>query len=497
MNSDIRRSALNAVFWSMVDSTVRVGLQFGITVALARLVTPEEFGIVALISVFAAIASVFTDSGFGAAIIQQREISDDEISAIFHFQWTTALVLGLGLCFCSSWIARFYDYPVLQPLIWLMAFNIVVSSLGSVQQSRLSRALNFRPSAIAGLLSTIISGLLAVLLAMQSAGVWALATQTVTASVINVVTLWILCPWRPQLVFRPMLLKKSFRFGKYLFLSSLLDVMYGRLYALFVGKLFGAAELGQYNRANATQGMPMGLLSGIVMRVAYPTFAALQHDKRQLRAALRRALTGAMAINVPVMVGLIAVADTLVPVLFGQAWLPSIPVLRVLCLSGLLWPPYVINLQALIAQGESRLFFRLEMIKKAVGIIVFLAAVPFGIVALAWSATAAVLIWFVMHAYYSRRMLGYGVLEQVTDCSPWLVAGVLMGLMVWIVPHGWALTMSITLILQIVVGTVVYLMFWLVWDASLLRDILSVTPGATLVRNRLTAVSSALWKVRN
>jgi teichuronic acid exporter len=474
ISSSLHHSTLKAVFWSALDTVIRLGFQFGITVALARLLTPEEFGIFGLLSVFTGIASVLVESGLSGAIVQLRDVQEQEISAIFHFQWMMALIIGLTLGFVSPWIAKFYGYGILEPLIWVMALNLFVSAFGAIQQTLLSKALDFRLLTIAGLASTLVSGALAVFLAIKGVGVWALAWQTLAASVVYVGTLWLCHPWRPQIVFGPALLKRSFAFGKYMLMSALLDVAYGRLYGLFIGKIYGAAELGQYNRANSTQGMPMGVLTGIITRVTYPAFSALQDDKPRLRAAMRKALLGIMAINIPAMLGLFAVADLAVLTLFGPAWRPSIPVLRVLCLAGLVWPLYGINVQVLVAQGHSRLFFRLEVLKKSLGTVVFLAAVPFGIEALAWSQLAVIIAWFAIHAHHTRRMLSYGALAQIYDCLPWLVAAILMAGAVWVLPHWLASSAPKTLALQLMLGGTLYLGFWAVWDPSLLREALKL-----------------------
>ena len=460
------------MFWSALEVFFRLGFQFGITVALARLLTPEEFGIVAIVLVFTGIGSVLVEAGLSGAIVQQRDLDDEKISTIFHFQWVMALIFGLSLGLMSPWIAWFYGYPILQPLIWAMALNLFVGVLGGVQGSLLSRALNFRLPTVIGVVSTVVAGAVAVFLAFYGVGVWALAAQTLVATLISVGAIWLYHPWRPRMVFRLALLKRSFEFGGYLLLSGLLEVAYGRLYALFIGKMYGAADLGQYNRASATQSMPSGMLIGLVGRVAFPVFSTLQDDKSRLRAGLRKAVLGLMAINIPVMLGLLAVAEPLVLTLFGDIWRPSVPLLRILCLVGLVWPLHVINLSVLLAQGHGHLFFRIEIAKKSFGTLAFLTAVPFGLEALAWSQVVYGIMCFAIHAHYTERLLGYGGLAQLRDCLPWLVAGVLMACSVWVLPLFLALPVPELLATQVLLGAILYLGFWLAWDRSLFRDMM-------------------------
>jgi O-antigen/teichoic acid export membrane protein len=448
----------------------RVAFQFAISVALARLVTPQEFGVFAIASVFTGIAVVIIDGGFGAALVQKTGLSNDDYSTIFHFQWALALFIGVILSVAASFIANFYAYAKLQPLLFLAAINLVLSALGGVHQSLLTKALKFKALTIAGLSATLSSGILAVALALDGFGVWALAIQTISATLVYVVLLWILDPWRPDWIFRPRLLRKTLSFGGYLLLSGLLDALYGRSYGLFIGKLFGAAELGQYARANATQGMPMGLITGIIGRVALPAFAAVQDDQARLRSGMRKALQGATALNSAAMFGLIAVADTLVSCAFGQAWRPSVPLLRILCLAGALYPLHLLNVNIIIAQGHSALFFRIEVLKKCIGIVGVLIAVPFGLEAVAWSQVGITAAWFAIHAFYTKRLLGYGALAQLKDCLPFLTAGVVMGFSVWLLPNVTSLPIIATLLVQIFVGAVVYCTLWALWDQSLIRE---------------------------
>jgi teichuronic acid exporter len=479
----VKQRTLDGMYWNAVEIAVRFGFQFGVTVILARLLTPEEFGIVALAFVFIGITGVLIESGFSTAIVQQRDVDDLELSAIFHLQWLLALVLGIGLGLASPWIASFCGYPVLEPLIWTMALTLLLYALGGVHSSLLSRALNFRPVVIAGLTSTILGGALAVFVAFQGFGVWALASQAVATAVFYVSALWLSHPWRPQMVFRWKLLKRSFAFGGFVFLVGLSDAIYGRLYWLAIGKIYGAADLAQYNRAEATAGVPSGMLTGFITRVGFPAFSAVQDDGARLKAGVRKAVIGVMAINVPVMFGMLAVAEPLVLTFFGEVWRPSVPILQIVCLAGLVWPLHVINFRVLLALGHSRRCFQIEIAKKGVGIVCTLAALPFSLEALAWGQFVYGIICYAIHAHYTKRLVGYGGLAQVWDCLPWFLAGALMMCSVWLLQFVLSMAAPITLTVQVVFGTVLYLIFWLVWDVRLFREMTRIViPGRKIVK---------------
>jgi O-antigen/teichoic acid export membrane protein len=460
------------LLWTGFETVLRVGFQFGVTVALARLLTPEEFGIVAIVFVFTQMGWVLVEAGFTNALVQKRDATEQEMSAIFHFQWMFALVLALALNLAAPWIAEFYGHPILNPLTRVLALNLFLSALGGVHRSLLDRALAFRQVTIAGLVSSTVAGALAVVLAYNGAGVWALAVQALATTSVYVVALWLSHPWRPQMVFRPALLGRTFAFGRFLLLSGLLEALYGRLYALAIGKIYGLADLGQYTRAVATQAAPTGMLTGILHRVAFPAFAAIQDDKPRIMAWLRKGTIGVMAINIPVMLGLLAVAEPFFLTVFGEAWRPAIPLFRILCVAGLVWPLHIINLNVLVATGHGSLFFRIEVIKKASGIILFLMAVPFGLEALAWSQVLYAMACFGSHAYYTGRMFGFSGLAQIRACSPWLAAGVVMACGVWSLQFLLPFSMPIILAIQVLFGMILYMAFWILWDPSLLREVI-------------------------
>lgn len=479
----LKQRAMEGMYWNAVEIFIRFGLQFGVTVILARLLTPEEFGIVALTYIFTGIVGILIDSGFGAAIVQQRNVDEQEMSTIFHLQWLLALVIGVGLGLVSPWIAMFCGYPVLVPLIWTMALVLLINTLGGVHQSLLSRTLNFRPLVIARLTSTLLGGGVAVFAAFRGFGVWALALQTVIGAVVYISAVWLFCSWRPQMVFRWNLLSRSFEFGGFVFLMGLLDAIYGRLYWLAIGKIYGAADLAQYNRAEATQGVPLGMVIGLVSRVAYPAFSAVKDDEQRLKVGLRKAVIGVMSVTIPTMFGIWAVAEPLVITFFGDVWRPSVPILQIVCLAGPVVALHVINFQMLLALGHSRLCFRIEVAEKSVGIVFTLAAVPFGLEAIAWSQLIYRVVCYGIHAHYTKRLLGYGALAQLWDCLPWLFAGALMGFSVRFLQFLLPMAAPSLLTVQVVFGATLYMIFWLVWDVKSLREMmLVIIPGRKIVK---------------
>jgi O-antigen/teichoic acid export membrane protein len=413
-----RDQAISATLWSGADLFMRQGLSFVISVVLARLITPQEFGTVALLAMFTGIASAFVDSGFSAALIQRQDTTHAEESTVFWFNLGLGALTALLLWLCAPWIARFYQVDVLVPLCGAFAFNMFVSAAGAIHGTLLTKRLEFRLQMKVGVVASTVSGVVAVVMAAYDCGIWALAAQTIVATLITTLLLWCWNPWRPAWTFELAAARKLFGFGSYMLASGLLDVLYNRLYTVLIGKLYGPRDLAFYNRAEGTKQLPVGLLTGVLSRVAFPIFSAAAGDVPQLRRGVQLALRGMMLINVPMMLGLAAVAEPLVLTLFGAQWSAAIRVLQILCLGGVFWPLHVINLNVLIAQGQSRLFFRLEILKKLIGFPLLAAGTFWGVIGIAWVSVAFAALAFVINSHYTERFLSYGLQQQVRDFLP-------------------------------------------------------------------------------
>jgi len=457
-SSTLQQKAVSGTLWSGVDIFARQGLQFSISLVLARLLTPEDYGTVGLMAIFIALAGVFIDSGFSTALIQRKDITDVDLSSVFYFNVGIALLAAAILCLTSSWIAVFYRMPVLKPLTWLLAANVVVSSLGGIQAVILRKSLNFRLQCILSIIALIVSGVVAIVLAWQNYGVWSLAIQTLVGTIVGTVLLWFSSSWRPVWVFSFASIRSLFKFGGFMLLSGLMDTLFNRLNTLVIGKFYSAKDLGFYSRADSTSLLPGSILSGIIGRVAFPIFAAAQQDKELLKAGLRKAITLVMMLNIPIMLGMVVTARPLVIVLFGAQWLPCVPYLQILCLGGTLWPLHLLNLNILLAQGHSNLFFRIEIIKKIVAILLMGSACFFGIFTIAWSFVLIGIIGFGINAYYSGRLLGYGFLRQSIDLLPYGGVALVMAACAWGVALLPLNAPILLLLAQSLVGAMIYIL---------------------------------------
>lgn len=468
----IENTAKSAVIWSGADIFLRQGLQFGISIALARLLSPDEFGTIALMSFFTGIAGTFIDGGFSSALIQRQDITHADESTVFWFNLAMGAMMAGALLAVAPGIAEFYARPILEPLTAVMAANVFMSALGSIHATLLTKRLDFRTQMKAGVFATLFSGCVAVAMAIQGFGVWALAAQSLVATSVTCMFLWIFNPWRPSRTFSQKSVHRLFRFGGYIMIAAFLEVFFSRIYTLLIGRFYGVRELGLYERADSIVHLPISALTGIFSRIALPIFSATAHDKDDLRHRVRLAVRVMMLINVPTMIGMVVVAEPLVLLLFGTQWLPTVPALQILCVGGIFWPLHVINLNVLMAQGYSRLFFRLEVVKKLLGMALLVGGAFYGIIGIAWSQVAFGITAFFINSHYTKKHLNYGPTAQIRDFAPAFFASLLMAGSVHWLGFQWQIDDIIKLIGIIIFGSLFFFSIIFFSRIEALQDIL-------------------------
>lgn len=453
----LKSRSITALGWSSVDVAGRQGIQFVVMLILARLLSPAEFGLLGMLSLFIALAGSIVESGFGSALIQRKEITEADKSSVFLFNAAMGVLMALTISSAAPWIARFYREPVLLPLTRLMALNLFIGSFGVVQVALLTRNLDFRTPCKAGIVAMVVSGTLAVWMAWRGYGVWSLAAQSVVYTTVSTGLIWAFCPWKPGLRFRIESLRSLFGFGSRLFVSGLLNTFFDRIQLAVIGKAFSAAALGFYSRAFSTQQFPVSFLSAVVNRVTFPIFSQLSHNRDSLRPAVRRALVSIMLPTLPMMLGLAVVARPLVLVLFGEKWLPCVPYLRVLGIAGALWPLHVMNLDVVMAVGRSDLFLRLEIVKKVLIGIGLLATFRISVMAMVWAFLIVSIACVFLNTHYSKLLIGYGVVEQFVDIAPYAVISLLTSALAWAAGIPFSHLPFLQLLTSVLVGIATYL----------------------------------------
>lgn len=458
MDRAIRGAAARGMVWVLLEKFGLQALQFGLSIVMARLLAPSDYGIVGMLAIFLAISQMFIDSGFGAALIQKKDRTEIDYATVFYFNLAVGILFYAVLFLAAPWIAEFYRMPILKNVCRVVALGLPLGTLCSVHRSRLTIQLNFKLQTWISLSALILSGALGVCLAYCGYGVWALVWQGLFSSLVSITLLWGLTRWHPVLAFSTASFRRFFSFGWKHLCSSLINCFYGNLYTLVIGKAFGAADIGYYTRANGYAQLPAATVTDTVVRVNFPILAQLQDDREKLLAAYRRLLQIPMFFLVPISFGLAVTAEPLVTIMIGEKWLPCVPLLQVLCFGAIFSPLTLINLNLLYVKGRTDYVLKLELIKKPIAFAIVLGMIPLGMFWMCVGKAAYDIIAFMFNCYYTKKILGYGLFQQVKEMLPTLVNGVLM-------VGGVYLTMSYfsspwaKLLLGISCGALVYLSF--------------------------------------
>lgn len=456
--STLHQKTTSAVLWSMLDVFVRQGLQVIVVMVLARILTPEAFGVFAMLALFIGIADALIDSGFSSALIQRQNTTHTDESTVFFFNVGMGVLAGLLLCAAAPSIAAFFKQPVLKYVTYAVALDLAVGALGSVHKTLLAKALDFKTTAKVGLVASLTSGALAIFLASKGLGVWSLAGQMLALTVITVILFWMWHPWRPTWVFRLASLRTLFRFGGYLTAVNVVSALHANLYSVLIGKFYSVRDVGIYDRAQRAQATSGNLIMAVINRVAYPVFSATAHDKERLARGFRKGQRLVMFVNIPLMLTIMVLAEPIVRSLFGNQWLASVPVLRVLGAVGLMLPMQIFNLNVLMAQGRSDLMFNVMLLKRTVAIGLTVAASFYGIMAIAWAQVLAAIFALWANAHYSDEFLNYGIFKQFRDLVPYAVASIPAGVAMWAVSALSSWPPYVKFVLGTGIGAVLYLL---------------------------------------
>ena len=452
---DIKTKTLTGLFWAFAE---RIGAQlvgFVVSIVLARLLMPEEYGVIAIVLVFINLCNVFVDSGFGRALIQKKDADDLDFSSAFYFGLALSIVLYAGLYLAAPWIARWYEMEILSPVIRVMGLRLIVASYNSVQKAKVSREMQFRRFFFSTLGGTLVSAVVGIVVAWRGYGVWALVSQELTNVVIDTVILSLTIRWRPRLMFSVARTKVLFRFGWKVLVASLVDTLYEDFRSLYVGKLYSADDLAFYTRGKQFPHLLVDNVNVSISSVLFPAISSQQGDRESVKGMTRRAMKTSSYILSPMMFGLAAVAEPVVLLLLTEKWLPCVPFLQILCINCALTPLQTANIQAIYAVGRSDIVLRLNVLKKGFGFVMVLIFARISVLAMALAGVVTGFVCLLINTYPNKKLLDYGFLEQMKDVVPcWVLSGIMMLLVKAVSLLG--LPMIPELIVMILVGVVSY-----------------------------------------
>ena len=431
MPESLKKKTIKGVAWTSLNKVLNLGFGFVIGVILARLLSPSDYGLLAMIAVFNAIAFAFLDSGFGNALIRKPNLTEDDNTTAFFFNLVAGVVLFGIIWVIAPWVSAFYDKPILTPLLRAEGSLLIVSSFKIVQNTQLTRALNFKAKMIIRVVSNILGGASGIISAYCGLGVWALVVMHVADAIISLILLWIISPWRPRGRWNKQSFNYLWGYGSKLLASGLLDTIYGNIYPIIIGKFYSAADLGQYSRAQGYAAMPSQSLTGVIQQVTFPVLSQIQDDDQRLAGSYRRMLRFTVFIVFPIMIGMAVLAHPLVIALVTDKWAQCVPYLQIICFSSMWYPVHAINLNLLQVKGRSDLFLRLEIIKKAMITVVVIVCVPFGIIGICCGSVFTSLACLAINTYYTGKLINVGFVRQMMDMTPTLLASLAMGAVVF------------------------------------------------------------------
>ena len=468
-----RQKVISNLIWRFMERCGSQVISFVVSVVLARLLAPELYGSIALVTVITSVLQVFVDSGMANALIQKKDTDDLDYSSVFYFNLVFCLLLYIGLFFTAPLISRLYKDMSLVPVIRVLGLTLVVSGVKNVQQAYVSKTMQFRRFFFATLGGTVFSAVVGIGMAYGGYGVWALVMQQLLNAAVNTAILWGTVGWKPKRMFSFRRLAGLISFGWKLLVSALLDTVYNKLYQLVVGVVYSSADLAYYNKADQLPVLVVENINSSIDSVLLPVLSAQQDKREQVREMTRRAIKMSTYVMMPMMAGLAACAEPLVRLLLTEKWLPCVPYMQIFCVCYAFYPLHTANLNAIKAMGRSDMFLILEVIKKAIGLLALVITMRMGVLYMALSRIFTGVLAQIINAWPNSRLLNYSYPQQLRDMLPAIALSAVMGLLVYTL-NFLGLGDFVTLVLQVLAGVGIYVLGSLLFKLDSFRYILSI-----------------------
>lgn len=452
----LKNKTVKGVGWSAMDTAVQYAVSFVVSIILARLLLPDDYGLLGIIAIFTAICTALINGGFTSALIRKKNVTEDDYNTAFIVNLGLSIILYVIIFICSPLIANFFGREELVILTRVSSLGIIIGALALVQQARLTKRIDFKTQTKITIIASVLSGVIGMGMALMGCGVWSLVAQSLSSHGLRTLLLWVYNRWSPSLKFSVQSFKELFGYGWKVMVVSIIDTTWKELNQVVVGKFYNPATLGQYTRANQFSQLFSTNLNNVVQRVTFPVLSDIQDDKNRLVSAYRRIIKTTMFLTAISMFALGAISEPLLYCLIGAKWHEASTYLPLICVAGSLYPLHSINLNMLQVQGRSDLFLGLEIAKKTIAIGPLLMGAFWGILPMLWAGLAVGIISFFLNSYYSGKFLGYTSWMQLKDIAPSYGVATAIALSVWFLKY-LPISYWIILPLQIVVGAIVCL----------------------------------------
>lgn len=457
MTSSLTTKTVSGIFWNGIQKFSTLGIQLMITIVIARILSPEDYGLIGMLSIFTALGIIILDSGFGQALIRKQDATGTDYSTIFYLQIILGLIIYAALYLLSPFIAEFYNTPRLENIAKVIFLVFPLNSLGLIPSTLLKKEVRFKSYAKITILSSLMSGIIGIILAYNGMGVWTLVIQMLSQTLMLNVFVWFVIKWRPVFKFDFLSIKEIAPFSLSLLGIGVIKIVARNIYTLLIGKFYPLNEVGFYNQAKRFEEIPTQSITGIIQNVSYPVLSTKQTDNVKLKLGYRKIITQTMFIITPLMLILLAVADNLFYILLTEKWMPAVPYFRLLCLFGLLYPLHSINENILKVKGKGRKLVILEVIKNIFLFISILITLKMSVSALLIGSILTSLISVLINMHFCGREIGYSTFDQLKDISPIAIVSVSASFFSWAVSF---LNINIYLLLgtQLLTGSSVFIL---------------------------------------
>lgn len=455
---ELKKQATKSAFWAFIEQFSAQLIGFGVSLVLARLLMPEDFGTIALFGVVMNVSAVLINGGLTSSLVRTQNADDSDLSTVFWFNIVISFLIYIVIFITAPQISNFYNKPILTELIRVYAIILIVDSFVSVQAMRFEKELDFKTTFRIKLPSLLIGGVLGIVLAWQGFGVWSLVYSAICKNVISTIQYWFYSNWRPSFIFNKIKFRYHFSFGIRITASALLDVVFSNLFTIIIGKKFSSVELGYYDRADGLKQLPINNIAATLNRVAFPLFAKISHDNARLKNVYQEMLKLVIFVIAPIIGIMIIEALPLIRFLLTEKWLPAVPYFQILSLAGLLYPIHAYNLNILNAKGRSDLFLKLEILKKLLVIIIILLMIPFGMYGLVWAQVVLSVMALFINTFFTGKFLNYNIFQQLKDLFPSIAVATFIGLILWLFDK--EILYSQKDLIRIIVLTTLYLIIY-------------------------------------
>lgn len=471
--NDLKQKTISGLFWRFAERCGAQGVSFIVSIVLARLLAPNDYGLIAMVTVFITISQVFVDSGMGNALIQKKDADNLDFSSVFYFNIVLCLIIYAILFFISPYIAKFYNSPELVPVLRVLSLTVVISAIKNVQQAYVSKHMLFKRFFYSTLGGTLIAAIVGIVIAYLGYGVWALVAQQLVNTIIDTTILWVTVKWRPTKEFSFERLKRLFSFGWKLLVSALIDTVYNNVRQLIIGKLYSSADLGYYNRGKTIPNLVVTNINSSIDSVLLPALSVEQSHVEKVKAMTRRAIKISSYIMWPMMIGIVVVAEPLVRILLTEKWIDSVPYLRIFCIMFAFQPIQTANLNAIKAMGRADLFLKLEIVKKGLGLLILLGVVKYGVLAIAGSLLIYTFVAQVLNSLPNKKLLNYSYFEQLKDIVPYIGLASLMAIIIYPISMlNWSDFVIIAI--QVALGVTIYVIGSIIFRFDSFRYIYNI-----------------------